>query len=375
MQRKRWTHSQKLAILSELDAPIEEGGAVKAVARRYGLTPVQVRKWRANKNLMMEQRRSKKALSKGRKSSIQHLEEPLLAWAMTQRAADIPLTYRHLQAKACRLDENFRNLSQLSQYGQIRRLCQINAFVLRRGTTQAAQHPQETLDNALEWLAIMRPLASAPTQEKKFVLNMDQTPIYFSMPPGRTLELQGSNRVGVRTTSNSTERATCSLCVSADGDKLKPMLIFKGQPNGRIAKRELPEFETRNDIFLACQENAWQNDRNMIEWIDNCLVPWCQQRAAGAPVLLLLDSFSAHHSASTTQKLNELGIQKYKLPGGCTGLIQPVDCGIGKPFKDRIRDKWWDHIIEEQESDSPVLTNVSRELIARWAWESWQELP
>ena len=85
---------------------------------------------------------------------------------------------------------------------------------------------------------------------------MDQTPIYFSMLPATTLELQGANRVSMKATANSTKQATCSLCISADGDKLKPMLIFICQHFGRFDTHKFPMYENVNSLYLTCQANA-----------------------------------------------------------------------------------------------------------------------
>ena len=72
----------------------------------------------------------------------------------------------------------------------------------------------------------------------------------------------------------------------------------------------------------------------MYTYIEKVLVPYLQEKAGGIPVLLFLDSFTVHHTPGITARLLELGITSHKIPGGCTGLIQPVDVGIGKPFKD-----------------------------------------
>ena len=37
-----------------------------------------------------------------------------------------------------------------------------------------------------------------------------------------------------------------------------------------------------------------------------------------------------------TQQIETLGIEVDHILGGCTGLAQPIDVGIGKPFKNRV---------------------------------------
>ena len=93
MARNRWTHAQKLSIFSELDLLYNEGGGLKAVTRRHTLTPLPLHQWKANRDNMQRQKCSKKSLATGPTLSIKHLEEPLLAQAMVQWAANIPLTY------------------------------------------------------------------------------------------------------------------------------------------------------------------------------------------------------------------------------------------------------------------------------------------
>ena len=39
---------------------------------------------------------------------------------------------------------------------------------------------------------------------------------------------------------------------------------------------------------------------------------------------------------TVTAEIETLGIEVDHIPGGCTGLAQPIDVGIGKPFKNRV---------------------------------------
>ena len=126
---------------------------------------------------------------------------------------------------------------------------------------------------------IARPLVSAPGTQQKFILNMDQTPIFLSMHSNRTLDLQGTRTVHGRKMSNLTDRVTVCLTVSAAGNKLKPFVIFKGTSDGRIVQRELPGYVEREELSLKCQVNAWQDEWNIYTYIEKVLVPYLQEKA------------------------------------------------------------------------------------------------
>ena len=51
--------------------------------------------------------------------------------------------------------------------------------------------------------------------------------------------------------------------------------------------------------------------------------------------------------ALVVTKIQELGIEVKRIPGGCTSLCQPVDVGFNKPFKDRVRRQWVSWMIAE----------------------------
>ncbi|KAG7364577.1 DDE superfamily endonuclease [Nitzschia inconspicua] len=149
---------------------------------------------------------------------------------------------------------------------------------------------------------------------------MDQTPVFLSMQPKRTLNLRGETTVNGRNTSNSTNRVTASLAVSASGLKLKPMLMAKALQQSCTLMHSLP-------ISAHLQRQ-------------NC-----------------------RHRASLRA-----------IPPGCTGLVQPIDVGVGKPFKDRVRQKWIEWMMQ-QDAEAPVTTNASRADCAAWVAERWRNLP
>jgi hypothetical protein len=55
--------------------------------------------------------------------------------------------------------------------------------------------------------------------------------------------------------------------------------------------------------------------------------------------LLILDAYRCHKMKSIVNKIEELGARVHHIHGGCTSVCQPVNVGIRKPLKHRLRNK------------------------------------
>ncbi len=118
------------------------------------------------------------------------------------------------------------------------------------------------------------------------------------------------------------------------------MIIFKGTAKGRISKNELPMFNPMSDYL--CQTNSWMDKRCMLVWVHECLGSYlnlCPPPAGIVPVILL-DLYRCHIMGSVVNVIKDLGIEVIHIPGGCTGLLQPLYVGLNKPFKVRVRASW-----------------------------------
>jgi hypothetical protein len=69
---------------------------------------------------------------------------------------------------------------------------------------------------------------------------MDQMPLYFSYHSLKNLEKCGTKTIHVCKMSSGTKRATGAFTITAAGNFLIPMIIFKGKPGGRIEKKNCP---------------------------------------------------------------------------------------------------------------------------------------
>jgi hypothetical protein len=65
--------------------------------------------------------------------------------------------------------------------------------------------------------------------------NMDEVPVSFDLPCSRTVNLKAAKEVSVATTGHDRSNVTVVLCITADGSKLPPMVIFKRKMFRKVA--------------------------------------------------------------------------------------------------------------------------------------------
>ena len=75
------------------------------------------------------------------------------------------------------------------------------------------------------------------------------------------------------------------------------------------------------------------------------------------------------HQGSVAKAIEDLGVEWDIIPGGCTGLVQPIDVGIGNPFKHRIW-YWLEEWLADHDTGR-VKPHYVRKMIAEWVVASW----
>lgn len=128
----------------------------------------------------------------------------------------------------------------------------------------------------------------------------------------------------------------------------------------------------------------------MLRWFNTYLIPALNQQVRAetnhqsidTPVssLTALDAAKFHRTDTVLQCLRSHDIMASLIPGGCTGLIQPLDVSINRPFKDYLRDvldlemdrlgqSALDHFDINPENESAI---GERRVIMTWAvGEAW----
>ena len=164
---------------------------------------------------------------------------------------------------------------------------------------------------------------------------MDQSPALSSMESKTMLELAGLKTVHMLSSTSDTKRATVAVTVTASGHQLPLTVIFKGEPGGRIEREEIPQYPA--GPLYVMQKKAWMDEAVMLQWVDKVLSPYINTQPVHVVLVLLLDLYRCHMMGTVVEKINDLGVEVHHIPGGCTGLCQPIDVGYNRPFKCRLR--------------------------------------
>jgi DDE superfamily endonuclease len=134
----------------------------------------------------------------------------------------------------------------------------------------------------------------------------------------------------------SNQRATVMLgCNATRVIKLTPFLVFKGasSSNGCIYQELCKRDGYPDGVELVVQEKAWFNKDVMLKWISIVWTPVMQQHINGL-TLLLLDNFGVHMTAKVNSAFAKLNTELEIIPPGFTSLVQVMDVGLHKTFKD-----------------------------------------
>jgi hypothetical protein len=73
---------------------------------------------------------------------------------------------------------------------------------------------------------------------------------------------------------------------------------------------------------------------------------------------------------SVVSAINELGIDVEHIPGSCTGLCQPIDVRVGKPFKTRVQKAWEEWMLEKLEDGITAIPTPTRRDVTDWVLQS-----
>lgn len=371
--RVRYKARDKLALVAAVRHVMDTTNvSLNQAAASKSISPSLITKWTKELAVLREAfKSSKKSSHVGPSSQLASIERELLQFIFEHREMGMPVNVLMVVLKASAISSVFSGKSIKARFSAIRRFLKQHSLVYRMGTHESQRHPDDVGEEASDFMNEMRKKVLGPHRDPKFIINMDQTPVYFTMNSKTTLDIIGRKTIHVRKSTSDTKRATVAVTITASGHILPAVTVFKAAKNGRIEKNE---FETYpSDHFYAAQKNAWMDEDVMLMWAEKVLKPYIKTAPDNVIPLLILDSYRCHMMSSVVQVIQEMGVEVTHIPGGCTSLCQPVDVGFNKPFKTNIRREWESWMLFDGLVHG-TTSSPSRLEVARWISSTFKQM-
>jgi DDE superfamily endonuclease len=384
--RKQYTLNQKRGYVQM----IEEKGVIQT-SQETGIHVSNLKRWRKTIPLLNELsgerliRSDKRMRLKGggRKSTItEEVQEELVEFVSDLRERDIEVNSSIVVQKLISIDGcAYASASRRALRRRIWRVLDNNDYT-RRKTTHQAQMTRLSENEKLHFVKYIQDKMTSLGIDKSAVCNFDETNVGFSWESRSTINKKGATTVSVAKPS-TTQRCTAMIGVSGSGYKFPPFVIFKGESGPRATVNRLLRSinsiqETTTDgehlgyplsIRYAVQSNAWMDATRMHKWIDDVYVPWATEIAG--PNLVILDIFSVHAMTEIVNRIADYEGHVELLPPHSTSVLQVMDVGINKPFKNHLKEQYdmWclEHINDARQKPQ-------REDVSKWIKKSWDRI-
>jgi len=222
-------------------------------------------------------------------------------------------------------------------------------------------------------------------------VNSDQTQAVFCPGGKMTYAEVGAKQVSL--VGGEEKRAfTVMVSVANDGTLLPFQAIYEGKTTKSCPDPNSQHYKDIIDAGMLLEfsgtKTYWSNMKTMKNFVDKILDPYfmaTQIRLKLPPshmALWQIDVWSVHRSAEFRDWMSKQysNITLDYVPGGCTGLHQPCDVGIQRPFKQSLKRSYHEAVVKEMikkiGQNLEVLTidkciKTLRDRSVAWLWNAY----
>lgn len=262
-----------------------------------------------------------------------------------------------------------------------------------RKATKAAQKLPDNWEDVCERAFLRRAhIIKEEDIPAPLIVNSDQTGVVYGPGSKLTWAPQGSKQVSL-IGADEKRAFTALLSINANGYALPVQAIFEGLTDKSCPSPAAAHYADCLEAgfhFVPSEKkgNHWSNQRTMQRFVNEILAPYfdTQKTHISLPQtqksLWIIDVWSVHRSNEFLGWMqdNHPTILIDFVPGGCTGISQPLDVGINRPFKQSIKVSYHADLVDDflgqmkrnqgLEFDSRI--GPLRDASVSWLWNAYQ---
>lgn len=339
----------------------------RAAGREFIVDERCIRRWRSEKSELSKMPKSKRARRSGT-VKFPELENDLEKWILEQREKGLSISTVKIRLQAKIIAANLAIPNFKGTPNWCFRFMSRKKLSVRSRTTVGQCLPHDWEKKKSSFLMHIKNIIEEKKLKPSQIINMDEVPLTFDCPPNRTVCKTGDKSVPIVTTGNERTSFTCVLACAANGEKLKPMIIFK--------RKTQPKENFPKDVIIRCNEKGWMCETLMIDWLNEV---WRKRSGSffQPSGVLIFDSMRAHLMESVKVEARRSSAFLSVIPGGLTKILQPLDLTVNCCFKKNVRKHWEQWMTSGQHSYTKGgnMRKASYEEVAKWVSEAWKEIP
>jgi hypothetical protein len=229
-------------------------------------------------------------------------------------------------------------------------------YALRRPNLK--RRPTVNEAQAAEFIARVNVLMKRYPADR--IINIDETNWRTVAPGFLTWGVKGAESAHCNIDNDDKEGVSVIAAINAAGEKLPLTVIGKGKTRRCLAGYQLPE-----TVWVNYSDSGWTTLDIMCRYFADLrrrLFP------DGAPVLVILDTYSAHRSEIVREIARLWGIDLVFIPPGCTDRLQPLDRKVFGALKSFARQQW------RMNYHQSFGAKVKRPMIAEGLVQAWDRV-
>ena len=194
------------------------------------------------------------------------------------------------------------------------------------------------------------------------VWNCDETGIATAVASKVILARRGSKWVHEVGGGSGRELITLMGCGSAAGERLSPMILYKG--------KHLYSTWTINGppgALYSTSESGWMEKENFFHWFQKCFLPAIKDLLQTGPVVLFLDGHHSHLSTDFLELAKVSNVHPFCLPSHTSHFLQPLDVAVYGPLKSA-----WKAILKDYKVTTRA-SNLTKEAFPSMVAKLWEK--
>ena len=230
--------AEKVKIIRECDRQRELNPTISyyQIGKMFNIQGGQVSRFIKNRAVILELAKVNPrnfTLHAGRPCNMPDVETAVLAYVKELREQDIAVSTRMLVTYSLSLDANFHGGDwKRLEKSWVYQFLQRHNYSIHRPTRESQKQnralPELAKDFVLSVTERFQDFGTLADVPLDYIVNMDETPMYFQEHTNTTIALKGSKTVNTRVCSSTNPRVTVCLAITPTGKKLPPFVVFKG---------------------------------------------------------------------------------------------------------------------------------------------------